>query len=265
MLSHPPLPAPTALPALVPPARLKGAWILLVRHLRVWRRRALLGLGAELAAPAALVLGLFAFGGASADLAPALVVSAAALAAGLEAGLGGRRRLVHGPLPELLLSTPLGLGSLLAAELAFALVRASLCGLVIAATASALGWLTGPRALAALGAGLAASAALASLGLLAAALARGPDGVRLFLAGVLLPCLVLHGAWFPLAHLPAWAGLLAQVNPVTHALGLLEPDPPGWRLGLSALVLGAYVLGPLLLARLALVRRLEAGERDPAG
>jgi len=242
----------------------RGAGSLLGRHLRVYRRRAGSALAMDLALPAACLLGLglaSAGGVAPARHAAGLLVAAAALVAALEGSLGAHRRLRAGPVGESALASPLGLPELLAAELLFAALRAGLCAGLLAAIAGGLGWLGGGELARSLAFGVLGGLAMASLALWTTALARGPEDLRAFLAGVVLPCLALSGAWFPLEARPPWGRALLWLSPLFRAsagAGAHGPaEEPAWLL-LHLAVLVAFAALPLWATARALRRALAA-------
>jgi len=245
----------------------QGLGSLLGRHLRVFRRRAGSALAVDLALPAACLLGLSlatAGGGDPERPVAGLLVAAAALVAALEGSLGAHRRLRAGPVGESALASPLGLPELLTAELLFAALRAGLCAGLLAAAAGALGWLGGSALARALAFGFLGGLATAALALGATALARGPEDLRAFLAGVVLPCLALSGAWFPVEAWPPWGRALLWLNPLFHAsagAGALGPgEAPAWLL-LHLAALLAFTALPLWAARRALGRALSCDLR----
>ncbi len=241
---------------------LLGALAILGRHLRVHRGRLGAALAADLATPAACLLGLALLvqaGAPAPRLAAGLLVAAAGLVGALEGSLGAHRRLRASAFSEGVLASPLGLPELVAAELAFAALRAGLAAGLLAAALAGLGWLEGLALLRALAFALLGGLAMGAWALLTTAWARGPEDLRAFLAGVALPCLALSGAWFSPDSLPALGQALLWLNPLFHASAgagaIGAPGASGWPpLHLAALlVLGAL---PVWLGARALRRVL---------
>ena len=99
--------------------------------------------------------------------------------------------------------------------------------------------------------------AFASIALVFNALAKGYDFFTYYFTLVLTPMTFLSGVYFPIAQMPEWLQLLAQVLPLTAAVELVRPLvlgewPTQWLV--PSLTLLAYAVGGYYLA-LVLTRR----------
>lgn len=112
------------------------------------------------------------------------------------------------------------------------LVQAS----VLLAIGVLLGMVPGPdRALLALGAAMAISMCMVSLGLIIGANMKSPEGFNLVMSFVMWPMFMLSGALFPVDRLPAYLSLPVQLNPLTYGVDLLRGIIIGtWQFGALA-------------------------------
>jgi lipooligosaccharide transport system permease protein len=97
----------------------------------------------------------------------------------------------------------------------------------------------------------------ASIALVFNALAKGYDFFTYYFTLVLTPMTFLSGVYFPIAQMPEWLQMLAQVLPLTAAVELVRPlvlgeMPTEWLR--PSLTLLAYAAGGYYLA-LVLTRR----------
>jgi len=66
------------------------------------------------------------------------------------------------------------------------------------------------------------SVAVSSLGILIASRMRSQQGFQLLMQLLILPMIVLSGAFFPLGKVPEWLGALAMLNPFTYGVDSLR-------------------------------------------
>jgi lipooligosaccharide transport system permease protein len=138
-----------------------------------------------------------------------------------------------------ILNAPVALDDIVFAEMLWAAMKALFSCTAILIVIFALGISRAPSMLLALPVLGLAGVTFASLALVFNALAKGYDFFTYYFTLVITPMTFLSGVYFPIAQMPDWLQLVAQVLPLKAAVDLIRP-----------LVLGripANPLGPLAI------------------
>ena len=126
---------------------------------------------------------------------------------------------------DYLLTTPVRLGHIVAAEVLWAMTKASLtCAVVLAAACGGLGLaLTWSTLLAVTTVVLAAGFTFAAVGLVFVAFARSFEFFAYMFALWIYPSLLFSGVFYDLEQLPSAAQWLAWAHPLTHLIAVIRP------------------------------------------
>ncbi len=246
-------------------------WPVFLRNLLVWRKLAVPSLIGNIAEP---LMWLLAFGygmGALVGqvpldgqpvpyivfLASGSVCMSAMNAASFEALYSAFSRMHVQKTWDGIMNTPVGLDSVLLAEMLWAAFKSLFTVTAILLVMLALGISHSPKLLVAWAILLGAGITFSSVALIFNALARGYDFFTYYFTLFVTPMMFLSGVFFPREQLPAPLWLLSEALPLTHAVELVRPlfidRWPATPLR-HALVLLAYAVGSFWLA-LALTRR----------
>lgn len=246
-------------------------WPVFLRNLLVWRKLAVPSLVGNIAEP---LMWLLAFGygmGALVGqvplngqpvpyivfLASGSVCMSAMNAASFEALYSAFSRMHVQKTWDGIMNTPVGLDSVLLAEMLWAAFKSLFTVTAILFVMLALGISHSPKLLAAWAILLGASVTFSSVALIFNALARGYDFFTYYFTLFVTPMMFLSGVFFPREQLPGPLWLLSEALPLTHAVELVRPlfvdQWPAAPLR-HALVLLAYAVAAFWVA-LVLTRR----------
>ncbi|WBY03753.1 ABC transporter permease [Ramlibacter tataouinensis] len=212
-------------------------WPVFLRNLLVWRKLAVPSLIGNIAEP---LMWLLAFGygmGALVGqvplhgqpvpyivfLASGSVCMSAMNAASFEALYSAFSRMHVQKTWDGIMNTPVGLDSVLLAEMLWAAFKSLFTVTAILFVMLALGISHSPKLLAAWVILLGAGITFSSVALIFNALARGYDFFTYYFTLFVTPMMFLSGVFFPREQLPAPLRLLSEALPLTHAVELVRP------------------------------------------
>jgi lipooligosaccharide transport system permease protein len=96
-------------------------------------------------------------------------------------------------------------------------------------------------------------------GIAIAGFAKSFENFNYIVSAVLTPLFLLAGSFFPLDNFPAWARVLAELNPLHHCVVLVRHAAFGWEIWQDVARVGALVAFGLILWRIgiyAMTRKL---------
>ena len=160
---------------------------------------------------------------------------------------------------DAIMNAPVLLEDVVLGEAVWAASKAFLSGTAVLLVAAALGVVSFPQALWMLPLIFLTGLAFAGLGLIMTCLSPSYDFFMYYFTLAITPMMLASGVFFPLAQLPTWLQIAAQVFPLTHAVALARPLMNGAipeSAGVHVLVLLAYAAVGLYVALLLARRRL---------
>lgn len=220
-------------------------WPVVMRNLLVWKKLAGPSILGNIAEPL-ITLVAFGYGVGSLIgqiggmpyieyLASGSVAAAAALAATFEGLYSAYSRMAVQKTWDSILNAPVALDDIVFAEMLWAAMKALFSCAAILVVIFVLGISRAPTMLLALPVLGLAGITFASLALVFNALAKGYDFFTYYFTLVITPMTFLSGVYFPIAQMPEWLQVVAQVLPLKAAVDLVRP-----------LVLGRIPADPLL-------------------
>ena len=242
-------------------------WPVVMRNLLVWKKLAGPSVLGNIAEP---LITLVAFGygvgsliGTVADmpyvqyLASGSVAASCALAATFEGLYSAYSRMAVQKTWDSILNAPVALDDIVFAEMLWAAIKALFSCAAILIVIFVLGISRAPSMLLALPVLGLAGVTFASLALVFNALAKGYDFFTYYFTLVITPMTFLSGVYFPIAQMPPWLQVIAQVLPLKAAVDLVRPlvlgnipaDPLGPLLILTGYACSGYYLALVLTRR----------------
>lgn len=152
-------------------------------------------------------------------VAPGIIIGTAMFHALFECSWSVFQRIQQN-LYETILTAPVTVTEIVLAELAFAVTRALLSTLAVAAFAAFLGWVPWASLPALLLVSVGVGTVFGGIGLLFAALAPSVHALSLVFTVVATPLYFFSGSFFPISVLPDWLEPLAHVAPLTPLVHL---------------------------------------------
>ena len=224
-------------------------WPVVMRNLLVWKKLAGPSVLGNIAEPL-ITLVAFGYGVGSLIgqidgmpyikyLASGSVAVSAALAATFEALYSAYSRMAVQKTWDSILNAPIGLDDIVFAEMLWAAIKALFSCSAILVVIFLLGISRAPMMILALPVLGLAGVTFASIGLVFNSVAKGYDFFTYYFTLVITPMTFLSGVYFPIAQMPRWLQVVAQVLPLKATVDLVRP-----------LVLGMWpedAFGPLLL------------------
>jgi lipooligosaccharide transport system permease protein len=248
---------------------LPRAYSVWLRNLKVWSRLAIPSLLGNLADPLIYLLGLGIGLGALLPhiqgvsyisfLATGTVAFSTMNAATFEALYSGYARAHQQKTWEAIMNSPLSLDDVMGGEVLWAATKSLFSGGAILLVISAFGLVPFSHALLALPLVVLTGLCFAGIGYIATALAPGYDFFMYWFTLFISPMAMLCGVFFPTEQLPAFVRGAADILPLGHAIGAIRPlllHGDISRLWLHALVLAAYAIIGIAIARTLMRRRL---------
>lgn len=248
------------------PRRAYAVW---QRNLKVWSRLAIPSLLGNLADPLIYLLGLGLGLGALLPqvqgvtyisfLATGTVAFSTMNAATFEALYSGFARAHQQKTWEAIMNAPLSLDDVLIGEVLWAATKSMFSGAAILLVITVFGLASWQHALMALPLVLLTGLCFAGIGFIATSLAPGYDFFMYWFTLFISPMAMLSGVFFPIEQLPTFIRGAAQILPLGHAIGAIRPLLLHGELSgawLHALVLMAYALSGVAIARVLMRRRL---------
>ena len=247
------------------PAALK-VWF---RNLLVWRKLIAPSLFFTFGEPFVYLLGLgFGLGRFVGDvdgmsyltfLASGLVAATAMNTASFEGMYSVFTRMVHQQTYDSLLATPLQVDDIVAGEMLWCGTKSVLAATPILAVAALLGAVQEPSALVAIPLFFVIGLCFAGPALVVAAFAPSYDFFNYYATLLITPMFIFSGVFYPVSALPAFAQVVVNILPLSHAIALVRPLVAGQAVTAPALhlaVLLAYALIGYLAATIFIRRRL---------
>jgi lipooligosaccharide transport system permease protein len=227
------------------PRLTRSFWPVVMRNLLVWKKLAGPSILGNIAEPL-ITLVAFGYGVGSLIgqidgmpyiqfLASGSVAVSAALAATFEALYSAYSRMAVQKTWDSILNAPIALDDIVFAEMLWAAIKALFSCATILVVIFLLGISRSPTMLLALPVLGLAGVTFASIGLVFNAVAKGYDFFTYYFTLVITPMTFLSGVYFPIAQMPKWLQLVAEVLPLKAAVDLVRP-----------LVLGKWPDAPLL-------------------
>jgi lipooligosaccharide transport system permease protein len=224
-------------------------WPVVMRNLLVWKKLAGPSILGNIAEPL-ITLVAFGYGVGSLIgqidgmpyikyLASGSVAVSAALAATFEALYSAYSRMAVQKTWDSILNAPIALDDIVFAEMLWAAIKALFSCSAILVVIFLLGISRAPMMILALPVLGLAGVTFASIGLVFNSVAKGYDFFTYYFTLVITPMTFLSGVYFPIAQMPRWLQVVAQVLPLKATVDLVRP-----------LVLGMWpedAFGPLLL------------------
>src|SRR5664279_1634425 len=242
-------------------------WPVVMRNLLVWKKLAGPSVLGNIAEPL-ITLVAFGYGVGSVigqidgmpyikDLASGSVAVSAALAATFEALYSAYSRMAVQKTWDSILNAPVALDDIVFAEMLWAAMKALFSCAAILVVIFVLGISRAPTMLLALPVLGLAGITFASLALVFNALAKGYDFFTYYFTLVITPMTFLSGVYFPIAQLPPWLQVVAEVLPLKATVDLVRPlvlgmwpeDPLRPLLMLTAYAACGYYLAVVLTRR----------------
>jgi lipooligosaccharide transport system permease protein len=246
------------------------------RHLHIWRRNSLVwrklaipSMLGNLADPMIYLLGFgYGLGAMLTDvggmsyigfLAAGIVCSSTMMSASFEAMYSAYSRMHVQRTWDAIMNAPITLDDIVLGEAVWAASKSLLSGIAVMLVASALG-LTSPALLLwVIPVIFLTGVVFASMGLIMTALSPSYDFFMYYFTIAITPMMLVCGVFFPLAQLPAPVQAVAQLLPLTHAVGLVRPLMNGAlpeNILTHLAVLAGYALASFYVALVLMRRRL---------
>jgi lipooligosaccharide transport system permease protein len=246
------------------------------RHLHIWRRNSLVwrklaipSMLGNLADPMIYLLGFgYGLGAMLTDvggmsyigfLAAGIVCSSTMMSASFEAMYSAYSRMHVQRTWDAIMNAPITLDDIVLGEAVWAASKSLLSGIAVMLVASALG-LTSPALLLwVIPVIFLTGVVFASMGLIMTALSPSYDFFMYYFTIAITPMMLVCGVFFPLAQLPAPVQAVAQLLPLTHAVGLVRPlmnGAPPENILTHLAVLAGYALASFYVALVLMRRRL---------
>ncbi|MDQ2735862.1 MAG: ABC transporter permease [Pseudomonadota bacterium] len=225
------------------PRLTRGFWPVVMRNLLVWKKLAGPSVLGNIAEPL-ITLVAFGYGVGSLIgqidgmpyikyLASGTVAVSAALAATFEALYSAYSRMAVQKTWDSILNAPIALDDIVFAEMLWAALKALFSCAAILVVIFILGISRAPTMLLALPVLGLAGVTFASVALVFNSVAKGYDFFTYYFTLVITPMTFLSGVYFPIAQMPRWLQLVAEVLPLKAAVDLVRP-----------LVLGMWPVDP---------------------
>ncbi|MDQ2927670.1 MAG: ABC transporter permease [Pseudomonadota bacterium] len=226
------------------PRLTRGFWPVVMRNLLVWKKLAGPSVLGNIAEPL-ITLVAFGYGVGSLIgqidgmpyikyLASGTVAVSAALAATFEALYSAYSRMAVQKTWDSILNAPIALDDIVFAEMLWAALKALFSCAAILVVIFILGISRAPTMLLALPVLGLAGVTFASVALVFNSVAKGYDFFTYYFTLVITPMTFLSGVYFPIAQMPRWLQLVAEVLPLKAAVDLVRP-----------LVLGMWPVEPV--------------------
>jgi len=237
---------------------------------RVWRGSIMVSFFTPLFFLAAMGLGLGSFVNRGAGgvggvpyiefLAPGLIVAATMQTAAFECMYPVLSKIMWDRIYDAMLATPLRIRDVIAGEVIWITLRVLMVGSIFWVVMAAFGVVHSPLTLLVIPAAALSGLAFATPIMAFTASQRDESGFPNIFRFVITPLFLLGGVFFPISKLPLFLQAVAWATPFSHGVELCR----GLVLGnlvlrdaaLHVAVMAAYAIGGLILARVALVRRL---------
>ena len=246
------------------------------RHLYVWRRNSLVwrklaipSMLGNLADPMIYMLGLgYGLGAMLSDvggmsyigfIAAGIVCSSTMMSASFEAMYAAYSRMHVQKTWDAIMNDPVTLDDVVLGEAVWAASKSLLSGVAVMLVASALGLTSWALILWVIPVVFLTGLAFSAMGLIMTALSVSYDFFMYYFTLAITPMMLVCGVFFPLAQLPAPVQAVAQVLPLTHAVGLVRPLMNGalpQDVLLHFAVLAAYAMAGFYVALVLMRRRL---------
>jgi lipooligosaccharide transport system permease protein len=249
------------------PRLTRSFWPVVMRNLLVWKKLAGPSVLGNIAEPL-ITLVAFGYGVGSLIgqvdgmpyikyLASGSVAVSAALAATFEALYSAYSRMAVQKTWDSILNAPIALDDIVFAEMLWAAMKALFSCAAILVVIFVLGISRAPTMLLALPVLGLAGVTFASIGLVFNAVAKGYDFFTYYFTLVITPMTFLSGVYFPIAQMPKWLQVVAEVLPLKAAVDLVRPlvlgmwpdDPVRPLLILTAYAACGYYLALVLTRR----------------
>jgi len=156
---------------------------------------------------------------------------------------------------DAMLATPLNLEEIITGEIAWAATKALIGTVLMLLVISLFGLVRYPEGLLLLPLALLGGVAFGSIGMVFTSIVPNIETFNIPIFVFITPMFLFSGTFFPLENLPPWAGVLAQVLPLTHLVALARSCTMG-DLHAGLLWNAAYLLAfcaiffPLALVRM---------------
>ena len=244
-----------------------GFWPVVMRNLLVWKKLAGPSILGNIAEPL-ITLVAFGYGVGSLIgqidgmpyikyLASGSVAVSAALAATFEALYSAYSRMAVQKTWDSILNAPIALDDIVFAEMLWAAIKALFSCAAILVVIFVLGISRAPTMLLALPVLGLAGVTFASIGLVFNSVAKGYDFFTYYFTLVITPMTFLSGVYFPIAQMPPWLQVVAEVLPLKATVDLVRPlvlgmwpeDPLRPLLMLTAYAACGYYLAVVLTRR----------------
>jgi lipooligosaccharide transport system permease protein len=242
-------------------------WPVVMRNLLVWKKLAGPSILGNIAEPL-ITLVAFGYGVGSLIgqidgmpyikyLASGSVAVRAALAATFEALYSAYSRMAVQKTWDSILNAPIALDDIVFAEMLWAAIKALFSCAAILVVIFVLGISRAPTMLLALPVLGLAGVTFASIGLVFNSVAKGYDFFTYYFTLVITPMTFLSGVYFPIAQMPPWLQVVAEVLPLKATVDLVRPlvlgmwpeDPLRPLLMLTAYAACGYYLAVVLTRR----------------
>jgi lipooligosaccharide transport system permease protein len=242
-------------------------WPVVMRNLLVWKKLAGPSILGNIAEPL-ITLVAFGYGVGSLIgqidgmpyikyLASGSVAVSAALAATFEALYSAYSRMAVQKTWDSILNAPIALDDIVFAEMLWAAIKALFSCAAILVVIFVLGISRAPTMLLALPVLGLAGVTFASIGLVFNSVAKGYDFFTYYFTLVITPMTFLSGVYFPIAQMPPWLQVVAEVLPLKATVDLVRPlvlgmwpeDPLRPLLMLTAYAACGYYLAVVLTRR----------------
>jgi len=151
-------------------------------------------------------------------LAAGIWMSTAMYAATFEGTFGAFTRFHEQRLYNAILATPIQLEEIIAAEVAFGGVRGIVTSMIIMLIFLGFGLITTPWAILIIPLGLLTAMAFVSLALIWTSWTTWYDSFSYYFVLIITPMFLFSGIFFPLEHLPEYAGKIAWFTPLYHSV-----------------------------------------------
>jgi lipooligosaccharide transport system permease protein len=192
-------------------------------------------------------------------LAAGIVCSSTMMSASFEAMYSAYSRMHVQRTWDAIMNAPITLDDIVLGEAVWAASKSLLSGIAVMLVASALG-LTSPALLLwVIPVIFLTGVVFASMGLIMTALSPSYDFFMYYFTIAITPMMLVCGVFFPLAQLPAPVQAVAQLLPLTHAVGLVRPLMNGAlpeNILTHLAVLAGYALASFYVALVLMRRRL---------